>query len=151
MKPIHVYFKENKLLTAIEVLIYASEEDEQVGQLMRKLSAAGDQLLIADTCNVTTAVPMDDIIRITVSGKKLSIQTEQEILHTQCTLQSMESMLDPMRFIRISRQEIVNLSKVRRFDFSLSGTLRLTLSSGEEVWASRRCISAIRKRITGKG
>ncbi len=151
MKHIKILFEQDPLLPHIEVRIRSAAHDEQVEHLIRKISAADqDLLLLTDTNNVTHAITMDDIIRLTVSGKLLGVVTEDGEFQVVKTLQAMETLLDPEQFIRISRHEIVNLSKVQRFDFSLSGTLRLKLKNGEETWASRRCISAIRKRISGK-
>ena len=65
-------------------------------------------------------------------------------------IHSLKSALDAQRFVRISRYELVNLDMVRKFDFTLGGTLRLELAGGMETWASRRCIPAIRARLKGK-
>ena len=51
----------------------------------------------------------------------------------------------------IKKFQIVNLAKVRRYDFTVAGTLRLELAGGMETWASRRCIPEIRRRLKGKG
>jgi DNA-binding LytR/AlgR family response regulator len=65
-------------------------------------------------------------------------------------MQDAETMLNPSWFLRISRYEIVNLRKVKYFDFSVSGSLYINLENGRETWASRRFIPAIKKRLQGK-
>ncbi|MCR4644193.1 MAG: LytTR family transcriptional regulator [Oscillospiraceae bacterium] len=151
MKHLKIVFEQDARLPHIEVCIRSAERDEQVEYLIDKIAAFDtDVLLITDVSNVTHTIPSDTIIRLTVSGKQLNICTESDTYTVSRTLQYMEQILDPARFIRISRHEIVNLQKVQRFDFSLSGTLCLKFLDGTETWASRRCISAIRKRISGK-
>ena len=54
------------------------------------------------------------------------------------------------RFLRVSRFEIIDLKKVRKYDFTLSGTLRIEFENGMETWASRRYIPLIRKRLSGE-
>ena len=49
------------------------------------------------------------------------------------TLQDIEAALNPSTFLRVSRYDIVNLQKVERFDFSVSGTLRIELQNGWEA------------------
>lgn len=151
MKHLKLLFERDESLPHIEVCIRSAERDEQVEYLMDKISAFDtDVLLITDVNNVTNTIPVDLIIRLTISGKQLNICTENGNYTVLRTLQYMEQILDSERFVRISRHEIVNLQKVQRFDFSLSGTLCLTFLDGTKTWASRRCISAIRRRLSGK-
>ena len=151
MKHLKLFFEQDDSLPQIEVRIRAAERDEQIEYLIDKISALDtDVLLITDVHNVTNTISADTIIRLTVSGKQLNICTENGNYTVLRTLQYLEQILDPERFVRISRHEIVNLQKVQRFDFSLSGTLCLQFTDGTETWASRRCISTIRKRISGK-
>ena len=51
-------------------------------------------------------------------------------------------------FLRVSRFEIVNLKMVRKYDFTLAGTLRIEFENGMETWASRRYIPIIKERLT---
>ena len=66
------------------------------------------------------------------------------------SLQSIEEMLDSRRFIRISRYEIINIAKVKQYDFTLKGALRIEFKNGLEAWASRRSIPVIRRMLSGK-
>ena len=67
------------------------------------------------------------------------------------SLHDFEKKLDADNYVGISRYEIINLDKVRKFDFTLGGTLRLELAGGMETWASRRNIPLIRKKLLKKG
>ena len=49
--------------------------------------------------------------------------------------------------MQISRYEVVNLSKVKRFDFSISGQLQIEMKNGISTWASRRFIPEIKNRL----
>ena len=151
MKHIKIRFEQDSLLPHIEVVVRASEQDSQVSELMQMLSSQDSKLLmITDIHNITHAVPMNDIILLSVSRKQTKVITADDNYTIPCSLQNIERNLDPQSFVRISRHEIVNLLKVRHYDFSLSGTLRLQLVNGQETWASRRSIPVIRKRISGK-
>ena len=54
----------------------------------------------------------------------------------------------PLRFVRISHSEIVNLRRVKRLDLSLSGTICMELSNGTTAFVSRRYVAKI-KEILG--
>ena len=134
MKERKVRFELDPSLEDVEVLIRAPAEDGEVAALLELLGA-----------------PADQIVSASVDGKLVNIVTEDGSWYTRRTLQSLEDALDERRFLRVSRYEIVNLTKVQRYDFTVAGTLRLELAGGMETWASRRCIPEIRRRLKGKG
>ena len=138
-------------LTDIEVLVRAPEEDGEVSALLELLGAPADTVTVFDDNGLIRALPADQIVSASVDGKLVNIVTEDGSWYTRRTLQSLEAALDARRFLRVSRYEIVNLTKVRRYDFTVAGTLRLELAGGMETWASRRCIPEIRRRLKGKG
>lgn len=151
MKQIRVLFEPDPSLDRIEVLIRAPEEDEQVAAIMKRLSSAGSETLaVFDRQDIQKMIPVEEIVCASVNGKLVNVVTENGSYYTRQTLRNLEALLEGHRFVRISRYEIVNLTKVVSFDFTLAGTLRLELKGGMETWASRRCIPLIRKRLWGK-
>lgn len=59
-------------------------------------------------------------------------------------LYELEERLSPMRFVRISNSEIINLYLVKRLDLSLSGTICMELAGGATAFVSRRYVSKIK-------
>ena len=144
-------FEEDPGLDQIEILIRAPKRDEQVEAILKQLSASPQKTLtVFDRLENKRILPAEEIVSASVHGKQVHIVTQNGRFYLKQTISYLESVLDPRQFVRISRYEIVNLSKVVSFDFTLAGTLRLELSGGMETWASRRCIPAIRKRLLGK-
>ncbi len=151
MKKIKFRFEPDPNIDHIDVVIRASEQDEEVTALLGRLSEpAPDSFTVFDGHGNLRTLSPDSIILASVDGKLVDIITEDGCWYARQSLQSLEHTLDNKRFFRISRFEIVNLDKVLRYDFTLAGTLRLELAGGIETWASRRCIPAIRKRLLGK-
>ena len=151
MKPIRVRFERDPALEEIEIVVRASAANADVSALMETLAAKNTAALtVVDDGGALTAIPVSRIVSVSVLGRQVHVVTEDGRYLSRQTLQSLESALDPKQFVRISRYEIINLMKERRYDFTLSGTLRLELVGGMETWASRRCIPLIRKRLTGK-
>ena len=107
-------------------------------------------LTVRDEADAVVSLSEERIVTISVDNKKLRIRADDGVYWLKMPMQDAEAMLNPSWFLRISRYEIVNLRKVRQFDFSISGTLRIDLEDGTEVWASRRFIPAIKKRLQGK-
>lgn len=153
MKKRNIRFERDPGLDRIEILIRGpSEEDEDVAALMKQLRAEGPAALtVFDGAGAVRSVETEEIVLVSVMDKLVNVVTEDGSWFIRKPLQALEEELDAEHFLRISRYELVNLDKVTRYDFTVAGTLRLELKGGMETWASRRCIPAIRKRLTGKG
>ena len=151
LKKIKVRFESDPSLKEIEVLIRASTPDEQTASLMEQIDGGRRKVLtVAVGDGTILSIPVEDVLSVSVAGKQVQIVTANACYFVRRSLQSFESELDDREFVRISRYELVNLNKVKKYDFTLGGMLRLELEGGMATWASRRCIPAIRRRLTGK-
>ena len=151
MREIKVRFERAEQLSHIDVLVRASEQDSQITDLMERIiGEPPETLTVTDTDGALCKLIVDDIVSASVVGKQTHLVTENASYTVRQTLQSLENLLDERKFVRISRYELVNLSKIQKYDFTIAGTLRLELVAGMETWASRRCIPAIRRRLNGK-
>ena len=149
MKEIKVRFEPCPELEQIEVVIRAAAQDADVDRLLGQLSESTTELLtVTATTGELMRIPVNDIVSAAVFNKLTLIVTESSSYTVRQPLQSLEQNLVGGCFVRVSRHEIVNLDKVRKFDFTLDGTLRLELVGGMETWASRRNIPQIRKLLT---
>lgn len=147
-----VRFEKNEDADCIEVIVRAPEKNGDVDELMRLISGNQPEYIVAEDKNgALTKLDPSDIVSVSVTGKILQIVTENERYTVRQSLHDFEEKLDANTFVGISRYEIINLDKVKKFDFTLGGTLRLELSGGMETWASRRNIPLIRQRLLNKG
>ena len=153
MKKINVHFEKDEAIEkdTVEILVRAAELDKETEELMQKInSSRRKSIFVTDGNGRVDVIKLSDIILLSVNGKQVSITTDTDRYTARQPLIGIEEQLDPADFVRISRYEIVNLNKVIRYDFTLSGTLRIELAGGIETWASRRCIPQIRSRLAGK-
>ena len=79
----------------------------------------------------------------------MRIVTASGVYSIKQPLQNIEKRLG-RSFLRISRFEIINLKRVRKYDFTIIGTLRIEFENGMETWASRRYIPLIKERLSGE-
>ena len=86
-----------------------------------------------------------EIVRMYFENRRLLVLTEKGSFVARKTLAEMELILNPSRFQRISRSEIINLRKVSRFDFSKSGTILVTFDDGTSTWVARRYMQSIQR------
>lgn len=88
-----------------------------------------------------------DIVRVFTEGRKIVIQTDAGQYYSNKTLSGIGDVLNPDRFIRISQSEIINLYKVKCFEFNSAGTIGIELENGCKTWVARRRVKAIRELI----
>lgn len=151
MKRVNIRFEQEAERRNIDVLFTASQIDDQVTALMAR---------VEDPLSVTWSVRSEQgeavtlheesIATIAVDGKKLRIVADDGVFSLKMTLQDAEKALNPSTFLRVSRYEIVNLRKVRQFEFTVGGTLRIEMENGTDIWASRRFIPIIKERLSKK-
>lgn len=148
MKKINVRFEKDKTLDGIDIIIRADKRDEQINALIEKLTHREPvRLTVLDSYNCQSVIEEKDIIIVSADGKNVQIVTRHGKYRAKQSLQSIEDVLSD-RFLRVSRFEIIDLKKVRKYDFTLSGTLRIEFDNGMETWASRRYIPLIKERLT---
>lgn len=149
MKRVNVRFEEEANRSDIDVLFTASQMDDQVTALMSRVE---DPLVVTwsvrNERGELVTLPEERIVAISVDNRKLRIAADDGVYWLKMTLQDAEKALNPSMFLRVSRYEIVNLRKVRQFEFTLTGTLRVEMENGSDIWASRRFIPIIKKRLS---
>ena len=150
MKKLKLRFEQDKTLDEIEIVVRAAEKDAQVTALLESLSKDEPvKLTVLDSDNRASVIDEKDIVFVAAEGKLVRVVTTEGIFKAKQSLQSIESILS-RSFLRVSRFEIINLKKVRKYDFTLVGTLRVEFDNGMETWASRRYIPLIKERLSGE-
>ena len=151
MKRINILFKEDPDQQDIDIVITAASKDEQVKDLMQNIADPFESTFtVYDDKGSAIIIPLDKVYSISSNNRKLKVVSEDGVFEMRSSLQDIEQDLRSPSFIKISRYEIINLLKVKKFDFSVSGTLRIEMNNGMQTWASRRNISEIKKRLMRK-
>ena len=150
MKKINVRFERDKTTDDIDVVIRAAEKDDQIVTLIEKLSTRESvKLTVLDRNNCSCVIDEDEIVFVSADSKNVRVTATSGIYSAKQSLQSIEELLS-RKFLRVSRFELINLSMVRKYDFTIGGTLRIEFNNGMETWASRRYIPLIRQRLSGE-
>ena len=132
------------------VLIRTAWKTQEVENIIQAIenSAGGEYpLIVAQHDNATELLSQRDIVRVYVESRKVRIRTEKAVYETGKSLSFLEQQLNPDRFIRISRFEIVNIRKIDSFDFSVAGTVHIRFEDGSVTWAARRYVHAIQQAL----
>ncbi len=132
-----VIIRTDRMTPEIDDIVHAIENSTDSAYPM-VTAYAGDTMVL---------LSQREIIRVYVESRKLIVWTDRGGFVARGTLAEMEQTLNRHRFLRISRSEIINLSKVSNFDFSLSGTIQVNFDDGSGTWVARRYVRAIQETL----
>ncbi|MBP5603901.1 MAG: LytTR family transcriptional regulator [Treponema sp.] len=137
-------------------VIHTSKETDGIKAVAEKISMMDENGLNAavsgwdgDYC---IQVKQNELLRIYSLDKKvyLECESEEEPLLLKMRLYEFEELAERCGwtdFIRISNTDIVNLSKVKKFDMSLSGVIKVNYGDGKVAIVSRRYMNKIKSQI----
>ena len=132
-----VVIRTDRMKPEIDDIVHAIENSTEGAYPMVTAFAGNTMVLLSQR----------EIVRVYVESRKLIVWTERGGFVARGTLAEMEAALNRRQFLRISRSEIINLSKVSSFDFSLSGTIHVHFDDGGGTWVSRRYVRSIQKAL----
>lgn len=133
-----------------QVTIRTREKTEQIENIIyaiEHISRSDFPMIPAEDERGVEFVSQRDILRVYTQGRKVLLQTREGIYTVKKTLSALEEMLNAERFLRISRSEIINLYKVKRFDVNLLGTIGVEFEDGTKSWVSRSRVKAVKEML----
>ena len=128
-----------------EVLIYVHERTELVEKLEALLKESSPQLIgFQDTEFVI--LKEDDIFCFTITGNKVYAVTETGKYLMKRRLYQLEEILSK-DFIKINQSTIANFKKIKKFDSTIGGSLKVVFKNGYADYVSRRNIKQVKERL----
>ena len=130
----------------VRVIVLAPERTAEVEAILARLrepekiaaySGRGEELL-----------EPGEIIRVYTERRRVLVDSARGTFALRSRLYEIEEKLGA-EFVRISNSEIVNRTCIRSLDFSLTGTIRLSLAGGIETYVSRRYVQRIKRTFGG--
>ena len=85
----------------------------------------------------TILLPVDEIDWIETHGNYLKVHAGRESHLIRATMQSLETKLNPEKFVRVHRSVIVNVEKVKEIYPRSNGDQDLVLQNGQQLMLSR--------------
>ncbi len=130
------------------VQICTSRMSEEIQNLVRVLSQNAPQRIVGFLEDEACILSQEEILRVYAEGGKVYAETSGGRFALRQRLYELEGRLDEKRFVRISNAEIVNLSWIKAFDLSFSGTICVRMKNGVITYVSRRYVTKI-KQVLG--
>lgn len=128
-----------------EVVVYVHERNKLCAAVEQLCQSVGQEL-VGYRDGEGIFLDMQEVCAVTVEGGKTYAVTDEERLLIKSRLYQIEERL-PDSFVKINQSTVVNITKIRRFDTSISGTLRIEMRNGMRDYVSRRCLKQVKEKM----
>lgn len=130
-----------------KIVVLAGEETPEIRQLVEDLARRPGTLIQVWKEECSYMLPQSEFLRFFTEGKRVAAQTSESTYEVRLRLYELEERLDPLRFVRISNSEIINLNRVTAVDLSMAGTICMTLDGHTAAYVSRRYVKRIKETL----
>ena len=97
--------------------------------------------------NETYLLETEKILYIEAVDRKTFVYTNSENFESELKLYEIEQELIERDFLRISKNSIVNLRKIKSLKTDVNRKIRITLQNGEQIVVSRMYSDELRKKL----
>ena len=150
MKQIDIKVEIDPSLKENEVIIRTNQRTELIDQIVETIERCTRKKypqITAISGEKSVLINQQEIVRVYTENRRVVINTDTGNYDSRLNLKKLEETLNPISFVRISRFEIINLSKVFGFDFSMEGTVQVYFDNGSFTWVSRRYVHIIQQTL----
>lgn len=103
--------------------------------------------LTAKKDNEIHLLDVGQIIYIESVDRKCFIYTSEEIYESEFRLYELEQQLEEYSFFRVSKSFLIQLRNVQSLKADIDRKIRVTMSNGEQIMASRQYAEKLKKRL----
>lgn len=128
-----------------EILIFAHEKTRLIDEIESLVNNSAKELVGYSAGEAQRLMPLI-VTCFTVENNKVYAVTDKDKLQIKMRLYQLEEMLDES-FIKINQSCIANINEIKRFDSSISGTLKVIFKNGYCDYVSRRNIKSVKERL----
>ena len=103
--------------------------------------------LTARKSEETYLLDIAQVIYIESVDRKCFIYTSDEIYESDFRLYELEQQLEEYGFFRVSKSFLIHLQNVQSLTAEINRKIRITMSNGEQIIASRQYADELKKRL----
>ena len=130
----------------IEVIIRAPHLNNDIERMVAIMRMIDMQIAVRKD-NETYLLDTDKILYIEAVDRKTFVYTNSENYESELKLYELEQELIERDFLRISKQCIVNLRKIKSLKTDVNRKIRITLQNGEQIVVSRMYSDELRRKL----
>ena len=129
-----------------EVIIRAPHLNNDIERMVAMMRMIDMQIAVRKD-NETYLLETEKILYIEAVDRKTFVYTNSENYESELKLYEIEQELIERDFLRISKNSIVNLRKIKSLRTDVNRKIRITLQNGEQIVVSRMYSDELRKKL----
>ena len=130
----------------IEVIIRAPHLNNDIERMVAIMRMIDMQIAVRKD-NETFLLDTDKILYVEAVERKTFVYTNTDTYESELKLYELEQELIERDFLRISKQSIVNLRKIKSLKTDVNRKIRITLQNGEQIVVSRMYSDELRRKL----
>lgn len=129
-----------------EVIIRAPHLNNDIERMVAMMRMIDMQIAVRKE-GETILLETDKILYVEAVDRKTFVYTSSETYESELKLYELEQELVQRDFLRISKQSIVNLRKIKSLKADINRKIRITLANGEQIVVSRMYSDDLRRKL----
>ena len=130
----------------IEVIIRAPHLNNDIERMVAMMRMIDMQIAVRKD-NEIVLLDTDKILYVEAVDRKTFVYTNVDTFESELKLYELEQQLIERDFLRISKQSIVNLRKIKSLKTDVNRKIRITLQNGEQIVVSRMYSDELRRKL----
>ena len=130
----------------VEVIIRAPHLNNDIERMVAMMRMIDMQIAVKRD-NETFLLDTDKILYVEAVERKTFVYTNTDTYESELKLYEIEQELIERDFLRISKQSIVNLRKIKSLKTDVNRKIRITLQNGEQIVVSRMYSDELRRKL----
>ena len=98
-------------------------------------------------CDAVCLINLADVFYIEALERKTFIYTDKEVFDSEMKLYELEAALAQYNFVRVSKNTICSLSKIKTLKSEVDRKIKITMENGYQIIASRMYADELRKKL----
>ena len=129
-----------------EVIIRAPHLNNNIERIVAMMRMIDMQIAVRRD-NETYLLETDKILYVEAVDRKTFVYTNADTYESELKLYELEQQLIERDFLRISKQSLVNLRKIKSLKTDVNRKIRITLQNGEQIVVSRMYSDELRRKL----
>lgn len=129
-----------------EVIIRAPHLNNDIERMVAMMRMIDMQIAVRKE-GETILLETDKILYVEAVDRKTFVYTSSDTYESELKLYELEQELVQRDFLRISKQSIVNLRKIKSLKTDVNRKIRITLANDEQIVVSRMYSDDLRRKL----
>lgn len=132
--------------TDLQISVTCKQLSPDVEKILATLRMMNHQL-IAKKNDEIYLLDIADVIYIESVDRTCFIYTADEIYESDFRLYELEQQLEEYGFVHVRKSFLIHLQKIHSLKADINRKIRITMSNGEQIMASRQYADELKKRL----